>query len=185
MSIVLVPVGKVDPAELRPLREFLGGIFSADVKVAGRVPLPAAALNPGRGQYDAEVVLESLPSSGEAAGADRALEVAGVDLYLPGMNFVFGIADRKKALISLLRLRQSFYGLPEDAEVFRRRTVVEAVHELGHTFGLAHCEDSRCVMHFSNTIADTDRKGPGFCPSCRSRLAAGETRPGQRQGRKD
>jgi len=51
------------------------------------------------------------------------------------------------------------------------RAVKEAVHELGHTFGLDHCSDPRCVMHFSNMLADTDRKGREFCPSCRARLA--------------
>jgi archaemetzincin len=34
----------------------------------------------------------------------------------------------------------------------------EAVHELGHAFGLTHCEKSRCVMHFSNSLQDTDFK---------------------------
>jgi archaemetzincin len=48
--------------------------------------------------------------------------------------------------------------------------VKEAVHELGHMFGLDHCSDLRCVMHFSNSLADTDRKGRDFCPSCRARL---------------
>ncbi len=171
MRIVLVPVGKVDPAEMRLLRDSLREVFSMDVAIGKGIPLPAVAWNPARSQYDAGMVIESLSLSGEAAGCDRVLGVTGVDLYLPGMNFVFGIAERRNALISLHRLEQSFYNLPGDAGVFRRRAVVEAVHELGHTFGLAHCENPRCVMHFSNTIADTDRKGPAFCTICRSRAA--------------
>jgi len=171
MSIVLVPIGRVNPAEIRWLQESLKEYFSADVVVGKRIPLAATAWNLARSQYDAEMVLESLLLSGEAAGCDRALGVTDADLYLPGMNFVFGIANRGIAIISQHRLRQSFYNLPEDPGIFRRRAVVEAVHELGHTFGLAHCENPRCAMHFSNTIADTDRKGPEFCPVCRSRVA--------------
>lgn len=173
MSIVLVSVGKVDPGEMRLLRESLGKVFSTDVVLGKGIPLPAAAWNTVRSQYDAETVLECLSLSGEAAGSDRVLGVTCADLYLPGMNFVFGIAGRRSTLISLHRLKQSFYNLPEDTAIFRRRAVVEAVHELGHTFGLAHCANPRCVMRFSNTIADTDRKGPAFCTACRSRVPGG------------
>jgi len=173
MSITLVPIAKVDPAEVRMLKEPLETVFSRDVVIGEEVPLPAAARNTVRGQYDAEMVLEFLSLAMDPAGGDRIMGITNADLYFPGMNFVFGMACRRCALISLHRLRQSFYRLPEDADLFRRRAVVEAVHELGHTFGLAHCEDPRCVMRFSNTIAETDRKGPGFCSACCPRVCSG------------
>jgi archaemetzincin len=81
------------------------------------------------------------------------------------------LADRAaaRAIIALPRLRQSF-DLPDDAFLFRERTVKEAVRELGHTFGLSHCRDRRCVMAFSNSLADTDYRGQAFCARCRNRV---------------
>ncbi len=51
--------------------------------------------------------------------------------------------------------------------------VKEAVHDLGHTCGLGHCRNPRCVMFFSNTLGDTDVKGPGFCAACREKVNRG------------
>ena len=72
----------------------------------------------------------------------------------------------RRAIIALPRLRQGLYGLPEDMALFCERVVKEAVHELGHTFGLGHCRDRRCVLAFPNALMDTDYKGPGFCTRC-------------------
>jgi hypothetical protein len=37
--------------------------------------------------------------------------------------------------------------------------------------GLGHCPDPLCVMSFSNTIRDVDRKSARLCPRCKFRLA--------------
>lgn len=90
------------------------------------------------------------------------------------MNFVFGEAGLSGSfsVISITRLSQKFYGLPEDDGIFFDRVIKEAVHELGHTYGLRHCSDSSCVMFFSNSLSDTDRKGSSFCMSCSKMLEA-------------
>jgi predicted Zn-dependent protease len=94
------------------------------------------------------------------------------DLYVPELNFLFVLANRDgtRALIALLRLREIFWGRREDNALFLARAVKEAVHELGHTYGLLHCRDRRCVMAFSNSLADTDYKGQEFCPTCRKKI---------------
>jgi len=95
-----------------------------------------------------------------------------MDLYVSSLNFVFGLADQenRRAIIALPRLRQSYYGLPDDTDLFKQRALKEAVHELGHVFGMRHCDDRRCVMAFSNSLADTDCKSHDFCSRCRRQL---------------
>lgn len=100
------------------------------------------------------------------------LGLVEADLFAPGLNFVFGEADiaGNRAVIALPRLRQEFYGLPSDDRLFRERTIKEAVHEMGHTYGLGHCPNPICVMHFSNSLYDTDLKRWKFCAACKVRL---------------
>jgi archaemetzincin len=102
----------------------------------------------------------------------RALAVTNEDLYVPDLNFVFGQADTLTgvAIISLARLRPEFYGQAADEPTFHHRAITEAVHEIGHTLGLNHCPDVKCVMHFSNSLVDTDIKGYRFCIRCREVL---------------
>ncbi|MGH7273362.1 MAG: hypothetical protein ACREIQ_02735, partial [Nitrospiria bacterium] len=62
--------------------------------------------------------------------------------------------------------KQEFYGFPPDEALFYQRALKETVHGLGHTYGLRHCPDPACVMHFSNSLEDTDQKAWSFCPKC-------------------
>ncbi len=71
--------------------------------------------------------------------------------------------DGKICAIYLPRIRQEFYGLKPDKPLFYQRIVKEAVHELGHSFGLGHCKNIKCVMRFSNSLSDTDIKTSHLC----------------------
>ena len=99
----------------------------------------------------------------------RAIGVTRLDLFVPILTFVFGEAELggRCAVVSLQRLDERFYGVPAREELLRERLVKEAVHELGHTFGLRHCEDWRCVMTSSHAVDRLDVKGVEFCRECR------------------
>jgi len=118
-------------------------------------------------QLNAEDLLSEVSRLSEESGSDMALGLINRDLYVPDMNFVFGIASRdgRSAIISAYRLKAS------EPKLFLQRLLKETVHELGHVFGLTHCDDIRCVMHFSNSLADTDIKTDQFCDRCSSRLS--------------
>ena len=75
------------------------------------------------------------------------------------------------AVVSLARLRPEFHGLPPAPATLARRAATEAVHEVGHTFGLVHCLDRRCPMSLSIDLGDLDGKTATPCPSCEKHLA--------------
>jgi archaemetzincin len=88
------------------------------------------------------------------------------------LSFVYGQAQLEGtvAVVSLARLRAEFHGLPADPPALERRAAVEAVHELGHTFGLMHCPERRCPMSLSIDLLDLDRKTAEPCASCSALL---------------
>jgi len=172
-AIALVPVGPVWPDLLAWLAERMAERLGRDAMIGEGIPLPEEGYDPRRRQTLGETILDALRAL-PASPAGRALGLTEADCYAPGLNFIFGQAtlNGREAFVALPRLRSSFYGLAEDPDLYRRRALKECVHELGHTWGLRHCQDARCVMHFSNSLLDTDAKGAAFCSRCQRRLVA-------------
>lgn len=153
----------------------LARVFHVSCRVR-TAPLNADfALDPTRAQYHATAILQRLEA---LRGQDdiRLLGITALDLYVPVLTFVFGEAQLsgRCALVSAHRLREEFYGLPPSNDLFHERLLKEAVHELGHTFGLRHCTDWRCVMASTHAVERLDVKTADFCLACRQqiRLAA-------------
>ena len=117
-------------------------------------------------QSSAEDLLSEVCRLRAVRRSDCALGFTASDLYVPELNFVFGLASVEHgcALVATPRLRSS------DNTVYMQRLVKESIHEVGHVLGLAHCSNEYCVMHFSNTLADTDLKDSSFCARCWARL---------------
>ena len=173
-TIYLIPVGKVAGELLIYLTSQIATQFPYEVKIGKAFPQASYAYNKRRNQYCSDLILRELETL-DLAKTEKILGLVDLDLYTPGLNFVFGQASigGKACLIALPRLRQEFYGLKENRSLFYERALKEAVHELGHSFGLDHCRNRKCVMHFSNCLADTDYKEKQFCEACQKKLSWG------------
>lgn len=166
--IELVAVGEgVEPDRLGALATELGRIFQLSCRVREEVLDAKFAHNAQRGQYHATAILERLqPLASDPSS--RLLGITAADLFVPIFTFVFGEAQLAGncALASLYRLSEERYGLPADETKLRERLTKEAVHELGHTFGLRHCDDWQCVMASSHSVELVDVKSAEFCEEC-------------------
>ena len=162
---VLIKVGEVPPEVVAFLLREIPEILPIHVSCVLSAEIPSWAYNSHRDQYRASNVLAYVSKFAKDC---KALGVMDIDLYEEGLNFVFGEAycPGYAAIISLFRLRPQFYGEEPDEKLFLERALKEALHEMGHTYGLDHCPNRKCVMAFSNTIWDTDYKEARYCRSC-------------------
>jgi archaemetzincin len=133
--------------------------------------LPEGAFDAKRGQYQSVEMMKAVARC-RPSDAARIVGVTEVDLAIPMLTFVFGQAqlDGPVAVLSLCRLRQEFYGLPGEEGLLRERVAKEVLHELGHTFGLTHCKESKCAMSLATHIGLVDNKEQRYCAQCGNQL---------------
>jgi archaemetzincin len=165
----LLPIGNVDDGLLKDLCPAVEDVLCVPCRVLPVRLDPEFAFHGERQQYHSSEILHRMQSF-LTADSWRMLGISAVDLYIPILTFVFGEAQvgGPCAVVSSHRLRQEFYGLPPDHDLFRQRLIKEAVHELGHTLNLTHCDDYRCVMASSHAVEWIDLKESKLCGSCRT-----------------
>jgi len=171
-SLLVVPIDPAPPDCFDVLKRDLEQTFGIPVSLAPAMAIDTAlAYDFSRNQYYSSLLLSALvqryPShEGKLLGMTRG------DLYVPVLTYVFGEAQLSgaAAIVSSYRFDDTLYGLPPNKTRFEDRMKKEAVHELGHTFGLIHCPQFDCVMHSSTAVEEIDIKSSRFCHTCRSLL---------------
>lgn len=170
--ITVVPFGPVAGDLLRVVADSIQGLIRLPVDVHDTVALPDEAFMAPRGQYNAMALLKFLAEN----HGDSSLKVIGItamDITNPILTYVFGEAymDGTAAVMSYARLATTPAGDPIPWQHFLERVVKVAVHEIGHTFNLAHCHRGRCVMRSSHNLLQLDEKLNYLCDYCEVFLA--------------
>ncbi len=165
--IYLVSAGRVEEDIIESVETALGRAFRIATRRIDPLEEPEYAHDPQRRQYASHLILGRLQGV-LPRDAVRLLALTEKDLFVPILSFVFGQAQLQGqvAIISLARLRQEFYGLAPARSLLHMRAGKEALHEIGHTFGLVHCPDRTCAMSLSTNIRQVDGKKMEFCPGC-------------------
>ncbi|HEV3050939.1 MAG TPA: matrixin family metalloprotease [Longimicrobium sp.] len=169
----LIPAGEVDAGLLKTLGDDLQNALGVQWCVGDALPLREEWRETESGLYRSIHLMHALMDRVEQRETKRArrwrLAIADAGLYAEGVGAIYGEAAMEGccAVVGLAPLRT---GSGADTGVLRDRLLTEAVHELGHLAGLAHCRNTSCVMYSSLHIADTDHKGRTFCRECRRPL---------------
>ncbi len=168
MHVDIVPVGDVDAVVKREASGSVRAVYDCDVTVHDTQAVPAGSYVAGREQYRAE---EFIDLAKRVGAGEKNIAITPKDLFYHQRNYVFGLAylGGSGSVISTYRLRTSSDGgfsHQSASDIYADRIRKEVVHEIGHTLGLEHCENNRCVMNFSPTVRQVDRKEETLCGSC-------------------
>ncbi|MFN2443316.1 MAG: archaemetzincin family Zn-dependent metalloprotease [Thermoanaerobaculia bacterium] len=170
-SAVLVPIGAVPDALLGAVVHELVHALGWQCDVSRLEIDPQIGFHVERQQHHSTELLRHLlaRTSGEAR---PVIGLTPVDLYIPILKYVFGEAELggRGAVVGYRRLREEFYGLPDDPAALARRVGCEVIHELGHVVGLHHCENYSCVMASAHSVERIDLKSNRFCGHCLPRF---------------
>jgi archaemetzincin len=172
MLVDIVPIGDVPAQVKREASAGLRSVYDCDVTVHDPQSIPDGAFDRNRSQHRAEEFIELTSRVGRG---EKNIGITTKDLYYRRRNYVFGLAylNGNGSVVSTYRLQTSSDGgitSKPHSEVFADRVRKEIVHEIGHTFGLEHCDNERCVMSFSPTVREVDKKEQNLCGSCSQSL---------------
>jgi archaemetzincin len=165
--VIICPIGFVDQYILDRIVRCIESRCKIACKISSKMEVPEYAFDERRSQYNSKLILKNLIAQCPE-DALKFMGVTQVDLFVPILKYVFGVAQLEGpcSVISLHRLFSQFYEEPPNSGLFIERVKKTALHELGHSLGLTHCQDRSCVMHSSTSIEDTDYKKHLFCPTC-------------------
>jgi len=172
--IGVVPLGEVSETVSKVVAAHFSGFFNLDAEVLDPLADPVYAFDRIRLQYDAGKILEGLQRL-PFSGFKKIVAVFGGDLFVPIFSFVFGEArlGGKCALVSLFRLSRHPDGSPASHITLYERAAKVSMHEFGHLLNLHHCDDDRCLMHFSGGLGDLDKASLYLCKYCSTYLRDG------------
>ncbi len=170
-KIVVVPLGEVEFMLVNRLATNIGPVFGRSVDILKGMKTPEESYNVIRNQYYASIIHAKLERI-KANSRELIIGICEEDIYLPDEAYIIGHADSVlgASVVSLFRIRQEFYGLPENDNKIYTRLFKQSIHHIAHLFDMPSCKNPKCVNYFSQQMFDIDNKGEKFCDICRRQL---------------
>jgi archaemetzincin len=166
-TILISPVGELSPELLTAITAEIERTYGFATERGAVLEDLSFALDQNRQQYHSTLILDQLAAN-IPADCIRILAIAQVDLFIPILTHVYGEAQLGGAacIVSTFRLNEGRSGMNVSPR-YIERIVKEAIHELGHTFNLRHCQEHSCIMHYCRSEEDVDRKSDELCRYCK------------------
>jgi archaemetzincin len=170
-QVGVVPVGEVPQLAVEVIAANISAYYKVQADVLPMRTLPESAFDDGRLKYNAGILINKLGAM-DFEGYSKIVGVISRDMFIPIFNYVYGQAVQggSLALISLFRLNRNADGSTPNTSLVFERAAKLALHELGHLFNLFHCNEAKCIMHFSGVIEDLNKIPFYLCRDCTRRL---------------
>lgn len=170
--VAIQPLGPVKQADIQKVREGITSLYAVTVEALPEKPLPKVAYYKPRDRYKADDIVDEVCKQ-EPASALKILALTTRDISTTNEKSddwgIMGLGQigGRACVVSTFRLRK---GKADDA-LFNARLVKVVNHELGHTWGLGHCEVAGCLMQDAKgKIATMDAESGKPCEKCSDKL---------------
>jgi archaemetzincin len=174
LPLGVIPMGRLGDLAVHIVAAHLQTFLEIPVDILGPREVPEDAFQNHRQQFDAGIILKHLARLPHPKHS-RIVGLTNVDLCIPILTHVFGEAEvgGKVAVVSNFRLRKNDDGTNTPLEHYYERLAKVALHEVGHTLSIYHCDNSRCVMSYSPRVHQLDKVELFFCERCKFILQEG------------
>ena len=168
LPLGVIPMGRLGALAVHIVAAHLQTYLEIPVDILQPREVPEDAFQLHRQQFDAGAILKYLADL-PYPGHSRIVGLTNVDLCIPILTHVFGEAEvgGRVALVSNFRLRKNEDGSNAPMDHYYERLAKVALHEVGHTLLIYHCDDPKCVMHYSPKVHHLDKVEPFFCERCK------------------
>lgn len=170
-GITFIAIGYFERKLLDTVADSVAREYDCPVELMEHFKDLSPFFDPARKQYNGNSLLKDIDHE-FATDERKTIALVTVDLFIPILTYIFGQAylNGRAGIASMYRLSNERYGLPRDEQLLALRCAKEVIHELGHSFGLIHCHNLRCVMQSSTYVEDIDQKMVHLCNDCRKKL---------------
>jgi len=169
-SVALQIFSDADKMLAEKIREGIGRQLNVTVVMLPATAIPYFAFYPPRNRYIADSLLIYLRYVNRSKN-EKIIGITSKDISTrkaPYDNWgILGLGScpGEACVISSFRAGKN----KVKADVFEKRMVALALHELGHTYGLEHCSVFDCVMKDAKGKMALD-DGNSYCEKCKNYL---------------